>query len=1076
MKLSKKLLSMLLSVSMFIPATAIFGEEVGNYEYINEYFKTLNTSKVISSEEIEWVQFAPGTAGDSDGIFIHPTDDNYMYSFPDMNNSYMSDDAGLTWTTVLDHDQSLKHQFTKIYGMDFSRQDENFGMASSSAGIRITTDKGRSFSEYIFKGNIETLTVNPHDDNIWFAGSGDFWNTKDNHRTDISPHGEDPNNAGKLYKTIDKGKTWQLLTNTGIHPKAEFGGVYIYPEDTNLMFATTTYGLYKSIDGGNTWSKIESIEPSNGDETDLVTDMDIYIDPETKKLTLYAINQVRYTINSKTKTVDSSGGIIVSHDLGESWENITGDLGLNLATLNSELYEAVTKVFVPYNSTAEERIDLTFTAGWYMNPNYIKAMFTGNWFLGNYFGNSPQLNGMSAAKAIPNLPTQFLQNYDNIEVDPTNPDRIYITHAGRFGAGMFIGDVWTTADGGNDWYIATRGGAYWNYPSEYWESVNQDQHINVQLDHSHEYATEVYPVSSVRDFDLNSEGDAYALFRTLYKSEDDGEYWQNMDSVQTAKGGWIGTGESNLPGKQIITDPRNPEMLIMLAGENGIFNRVDDASEYYYQDSVAMENFPHSPPNSSMIVISPEDINTMYALILRQAGQGEFQKSIDGGRTWTKVSQIFTTPNKSTKVIQKGLIIDPKDYDTMYFGITATNVNEVPPLHNTDYSGVYKTMDEGLTWNKMNNGLPGTYDVFDLEFDPRNSDIIYAAVSGGKNLKLPAGSKLVSGISTSEVIMSDLKPNTEYFISSNTLADKGEQATMSVISSDGEILGATEISNTVSQVNGVFFTTGEESQVTLKMEKTEGSGSVLFSKLILRTAGGLYRSEDNAESWSIVEEFPKIVQVNNIVADAENGKLYVAGGSENAGAEQGGLWVGDLDGKNWKKIFELPKLVDIKIDPYNANRILVHAGVESSGSTAYNVGIYLSENAGESWTKINNGLGTSASIYDFAFDPDPANTNLLWLTSSAGGFYKGYIGGAPERELELPKFNVTMLVDGEKIIQEVQLYSKIIPPTVPEKKGSTFKGWYVDGKKYSFNTPVVGDMTLTLEARWIDSPEDWLEE
>ncbi len=216
--------------------------------------------------------------------------------------------------------------------------------------------------------------------------------------------------------------------------------------------------------------------------------------------------------------------------------------------------------------------------------------------------------------------------------------------------------------------------------------------------------------------------------------------------------------------------------------------------------------------------------------------------------------------------------------------------------------------------------------------------------------------------------------------------------------------------------------------------------------------------------------------MNNIVANAENGKLYVAGGSENAGAEQGGLWVGDLDGKNWKKIFELPKLIDVKIDPYNANRLLVHAGVESSGSTAYNVEIYLSENAGESWTKINNGLGTSASIYDFAFDPDPANIDLLWLTSSAGGFYKEYIGGDPERELELSKFNVTMLVDGEKIIQEVQLYSKIIPPTVPEKERSTFKGWYVNDEKYSFNTPVVGDMTLTLEARWIDSPEDWLEE
>ncbi len=1070
--MNKKLVAILMSIAMISPAAVLAD---ANYDYINDYFKTLNTEKVISTEEVEWVQFAPGTSGDSDGIFVHPTDDNFMYSFPDMNNSYMSDDGGLTWTTVLDHDQSLKHQFTKIYGMDFSRQDDTFGMASSSGGIRITTDKGRSFGEYILNDNIETLTVHPHDDNIWFAGSGDFWNTKSNHRTDISPHGEKPNKPGKLYKTTDKGKTWKLLNNTGIHPKAEFGGIYIYPEDTNLMFATTTYGLYKSIDGGNKWEKIESIEAADGESADLVTDMDVYIDPQTKKLTLYAINLVRYTINPKTKTVDSSGGILKSHDLGKSWENITGDLGLNLDALNSELSAAVRDVFVPYNEVAEDKIELDFTAGWYMNPNYIKAMFTGNWFLGNWFEKSPQLKGMSAAKAIPNLPTHFLQNYDNIEVDPTNPDRIYLTHPGRFGAGMFIGDVWTTADGGEDWYIAARGGAYWPYPSEYWQSVDQDQHINVQLDHSHEYATEVYPASSVRDFDLNSKGEAYALFRTLYKSEDNGEYWQNLDSVQTEKGGWIGTGESNLPGKQIITDPRDPNMMLMLAGENGIFSRVDDAEKWYYDDTVAMENFPYSPPNSSIIAISPEDINTMYALILRQTGQGEFQKSVDGGRTWSKVSQIFKTSRASTKVIQKGLIIDPNDYDTMYFGITATNINEVPPLHGTEYSGVYKTTDEGVTWSKMNNGLPGTFDTFDLEFDPRDSNVIYAAVSGGNKLSVPVWKKMLTGTVAETFEIKDLMPNTEYFISAYAMADEGESAVMSVVDIAGEVLGSKVIANTVPQVEGVFFTTGADGKAALKFEKTSGDGNVLFDKITLRTAGGLYRTTDAAESWAIVEEFPKIVQVNNIVADAENGKLYVAGGSENAGPQQGGVWVGDLNGTNWKKIFELPKVVDIKLDPYNADRILVHAGVESSGSMAYNVGIYLSEDAGESWAKINNGLGTSASIYDFSFDPDPANTDLLWLTSSAGGFYKGYIGGAPEREEQLPKFTVTITADGETTQQEVPLYSKIMPPPVPENSdGAVFKGWYIGDEKQIFNTPVIGDMDITLTSKWIETPEDWL--
>jgi len=36
-----------------------------------------------SAAHMDWVQFAPGMSGDSDGTFIHPTDDNYMYSFSD---------------------------------------------------------------------------------------------------------------------------------------------------------------------------------------------------------------------------------------------------------------------------------------------------------------------------------------------------------------------------------------------------------------------------------------------------------------------------------------------------------------------------------------------------------------------------------------------------------------------------------------------------------------------------------------------------------------------------------------------------------------------------------------------------------------------------------------------------------------------------------------------------------------------------------------------------------------------------------------------------------------------------------
>ncbi len=258
-----------------------------------KYFDKLNSEIIISDADITWNQFAVGNAGYSECFFTHPTDPNTIFNFPDMGNSYRSTDGGKSFHTILDSDAINKTIHTKVYGLDFSRQNESFGMSANGGGIRITKDKGATWSDPVLFGNMETITVDPNNDAIWFAGSGDFGNDKKNYRTASNPHGVSPSNAGKLYKTTDSGKTWHRLTNTGIHPKAEFGKIYIYPEDSNLMITTTTYGLYISKNAGNTWNKIESIEPSN--------------------------------------------------------ININGDLGLDLEALHNETFKLVTETLIPNN-------------------------------------------------------------------------------------------------------------------------------------------------------------------------------------------------------------------------------------------------------------------------------------------------------------------------------------------------------------------------------------------------------------------------------------------------------------------------------------------------------------------------------------------------------------------------------------------------------------------------------------------------------------------------------------------------------------------------------------------------------
>ena len=121
----------------------------------------------------------------------------------------------------------------------------------------------------------------------------------------------------------------------------------------------------------------------------------------------------------------------------------------------------------------------------------------------------------------------------------------------------------------------------------------------------------------------------------------------------------------------------------------------------------------------SWIAIHPTTPNTMYiatgdgdaALSLTTFGQqlaGDTKsigvlKSTDGGSTWTNV----LSADQSDGVLIRKILIDPNFPDYVY---AATSL------------GIYQTDDAGATWTNI---LPGYF--MDIEFNPGNSDIVYAA-------------------------------------------------------------------------------------------------------------------------------------------------------------------------------------------------------------------------------------------------------------------------------------------------------------------------------------------------------------
>lgn len=135
--------------------------------------------------------------------------------------------------------------------------------------------------------NISSLTVDPYDSNVWYAGTGEQYTAGD-----VVGSG--------VYKTTDAGSTWTKILDIKEFSRTEsytdalaVGGLYYINdimawdngESTEIFLAVSTHvydnandpsnylgyferGLYSSKDGGETWIKVVEEESFNDFETD----------------------------------------------------------------------------------------------------------------------------------------------------------------------------------------------------------------------------------------------------------------------------------------------------------------------------------------------------------------------------------------------------------------------------------------------------------------------------------------------------------------------------------------------------------------------------------------------------------------------------------------------------------------------------------------------------------------------------------------------------------------------------------------------------------------------------------------
>jgi photosystem II stability/assembly factor-like uncharacterized protein len=349
----------------------------------------------------------------------------------------------------------------------------------------------------------------------------------------------------------------------------------------------------------------------------------------------------------------------------------------------------------------------------------------------------------------------------------------------------------------------------------------------------------------------------------------------------------------------IAIDPSNPNK--MFAGAymgDGLYVTIDGGRNWQAVEDTFKDHAVWA------VKIAPSNNNAIWV-----AHNYWVEKSTDGGKTWTQISNRDMQWNCQNcggvgdgNRFCRSLAVDPCDPETIYVGTAGPNEGGFGSP-----GAIYKTMNGGKTWTKTNQGNDFDYTVVDIDIDPQNSNIILAVTS----------SNGVGGWAGT-LYRSENRGETW----NNILTRDSGFTTVVVKPND---------SNTV-------FT---------------GSGYGIIKHY--------FDGNEWQHIWPVIPKDIACRLVGDIAFDPRNPAVLYAAWKN--------IWFGDglpkvsrsVDGGiDWETYTVNHELISLAVHPTKSEVIF--------GGEEY-LGVYESEDHGQAWSPVNNGIN-AVIVYDVALDPD----------------------------------------------------------------------------------------------------------
>src|SRR6185503_16882273 len=166
---------------------------------------------------------------------------------------------------------------------------------------------------------------------------------------------------------------------------------------------------------------------------------------------------------------------------------------------------------------------------------------------------------------------------------------------------------------------------------------------------------------------------------------------------------WVGTGESNTRNSVSFGD--------------GVYKSTDGGQSW---QNMGLKN----SERISAIVINPQNPDVVYVGALGHAFGPNEERGVfmttDGGKSWTRTLYLDREHGVSD------LDIDLTNPNILYAAMWSFERKTWTHRSGSEKGGVFKSIDGGRTWKKLTTGLPKLIGRIGVRVAPSNSNVVYA--------------------------------------------------------------------------------------------------------------------------------------------------------------------------------------------------------------------------------------------------------------------------------------------------------------------------------------------------------------